>query len=58
MYRETGGIHVVRGDYFKKSRTLSGSLVSYVEIDNLAALSVNGGFALSDFELLQSNNKE
>lgn len=40
VFRETGGIHIVRGDYFKEHRRIFGNRATYVEIDAASARSV------------------
>ena len=55
VYRETGGLHIVRGEYFHKNHTLTSNLVSYVEIDNLSSQCAVVDISLEDIGLLLDN---
>lgn len=50
LYRETGGIHVVRGEYFIKKKKIQGTKNSHILIDNQSAKKVDSEEDLMQIE--------
>ena len=52
IYRETGGIHVVSGKYFRKNREILGKKNSHISLDSKSAIKVNNENDLVQLEAL------
>ncbi len=52
IYRETGGIHVVSGKYFKKNKKILGKKNSHISLDSRSVIKVNNENDLRQLETL------
>ena len=52
IYREIGGIHVVRGEYFNKNKEIIGKKNSYISLDSKSATKVNSADDIVKLEKL------
>jgi len=52
IYREIGGIHVVRGEYFNKNKEIIGKKNSHISLDSKSAIKINSADDLVKLEKL------